>query len=138
MRNKFYYCLTGLLLLIGCGNYTVDTRINDIWVVEKLNGKEINRKLFSKRRPYFELHLRDKTILGFLGCNQFSGKFKLDEKSLTIENDIVLTRLSCGNLQFENDLIKSILAIKFQYKIKSGKLLLLRDGHIILQAQKTD
>jgi heat shock protein HslJ len=46
---------------------------------------------------------KDKTFSGTSGCNQYSGSYKLDGLTLTINKDIMMTLMSCGSEKDEQE-----------------------------------
>ncbi len=51
----------------GCGEYPADCRINDIWVLESVNGWPIEKANFTKELPQLEISLSQKKAFGFEG-----------------------------------------------------------------------
>ncbi|MDP2159546.1 MAG: META domain-containing protein, partial [Flavobacterium sp.] len=60
--------------LKGCGNYTFDYRLHDIWVLEEVEGKTFTKDFFLEELPFLEINSNDRTFSGFGGCNRIRGK----------------------------------------------------------------
>jgi len=57
----------------GCGSYTTDYRLADIWVLEELNGTKITSTDFAKELPLIEINTTDNKFNGYAGCNRMNG-----------------------------------------------------------------
>ena len=121
----------------GCGKYLPDYRLNDIWVLEKLNGKEIDRTLFKNERPYFEINIKDSRVLGFAGCNDFNGKFTFEGPDIIFSKNLAMTLMACPNLEFESEFVRSLTRSSLMYSIANNKLVLTR-GDVELVFKKVD
>lgn len=120
----------------GCGEYCIDYRLYDSWVLESLKGKEINSKQNNRDLPSIEINSSSKRIEGFSGCNRFSGKV-FQERELLRFTNIMSTKMACENLSFEDKFLKAIQQ-STGYKIKNNRLLLTQSNQIIAIFRKID
>lgn len=121
----------------GCGKYLPDYRLNDIWVLEKLNGKEIDQTSFKNKRPYLEINLKDLKVMGFAGCNNFSGSIAFEGPDLIFSENLAMTRMACPNLDFESEFVQALTRSSLMQEISDNKLILKR-GEIELIFKKVD
>ncbi len=78
----------------GCGFYHGSPRLNDIWVLESINGDTLSAEQFPKEFPHLEFNLNTQRMSGFAGCNQVNGNLKFDYNKIIIE-PLVSTRMYC-------------------------------------------
>lgn len=122
----------------GCGYYAYDYRLNDIWVLEKLNGKEITKEQYIKNRPYIEFRLREDRLGGNAGCNNFFGKVEAKGNKITFPNNYGMTMIACPENLIEREFIKTITGKTLEYKIDNGKLYLFQEDEAVMEFRKTD
>ncbi len=105
----------------GCGTYTADYRINDIWVLEQINETTLKREDFLKGLPLLEINLAQRKVFGHTGCNNLNGAAEVQGKKISF-GMFVTTRMACPNTDFENRYLASLQRRTIPYKIDSGKL----------------
>ncbi len=86
--------------LNGCGNYIADYRLHDIWVLEKLNGKEVSNEDFTNGLPSMEINSSTNKFMGFSGCNRMNGSLVFEKETLRFEN-IAMTKMACKSSNTE-------------------------------------
>lgn len=91
----------------GCGTYTADYRINDIWVLEKVNATPLKKEDFIKGLPQLEINLAQKKVFGHTGCNNLNGAAEVQGKKISF-GLFATTRMACPNTDFENRYINSL------------------------------
>jgi heat shock protein HslJ/uncharacterized membrane protein len=125
--------------LSGCGNYTYDYRLDDIWVLEKFKGSEIKKEQYSKTKPYIEIKIKDSRIGGNTGCNEFYGTIEIRSDKIVISNKISLTKMACADIEnFESDFIQAMSGKTFSYKIENMKLYFTENETVIMEFRKVD
>lgn len=122
---------------LGCGKYLPDYRLNDIWVLERLNGKEVDKTLFENKQPYFEIHIKDSRVLGYAGCNNFNGKFTFEGPDIRFSKNMAMTMMACPNLEFESEFVRSLTRSSLKHSFIDNKLVLSR-GDVELVFKKVD
>ncbi len=111
----------------GCGTYLDNHRINDIWLLKKINGKPVE---IPESRPYpsLEVDLANKTFFGYGGCNKFHGSLELNGN--TIETgSVASTRMACadtGNL--ERIYLLAISNKQLDFTISDDSTMIIADG----------
>lgn len=114
----------------GCGRYLGDYRINDIWVLETVNGKAINKEEFKNNIPRLEINLKEQQVFGNGGCNEFSGQAIVRGKKIAF-GPFRSTKMACPSLQFEAKFFEALGNKTVAYAITPGKLLLdAGPGHV--------
>lgn len=64
------------------------------WKLVELNGRPVPAL---DREPHFILKAQDKSVIGFGGCNRFSGSFTLDESAARIRfGQVASTMMACS------------------------------------------
>lgn len=123
--------------LSGCGNYTFDSRLNDIWALNKFKGSEV-KDLNLKIVPYIEIHIRENRIGGNTGCNEFWGFVEVKGDKITVGNKFTLTKIACDDKGFESDFINAFSGRTLNYKIEKLKLYLTENDKVIMIFNKID
>jgi heat shock protein HslJ/uncharacterized membrane protein len=120
----------------GCGAYITDYRLHDIWVLEKLNGKNIDKANFKSDLPLIEINSTTNTITGFAGCNGMNGKLFF-ENGLLRFTDITTTKMMCDKSNKENEFLKALQS-GTTYKIENNRLSLSNPSKELLVFKKID
>ena len=108
----------------SCGRYTGDKKLYNLWTLIELNGKKIDRSSFAKQPPFMEINLKDATVNGFGGCNEFSGPIKFGYDKTTL-GPLVATRKYCGDdSKVESELLEVLNKGFLVYTVDDNKLLL--------------
>ncbi|MEP7258835.1 MAG: META domain-containing protein [Flavitalea sp.] len=121
----------------GCGQYISDYRLHDIWVLQKINKKKLKASDFIKGLPQIELNLTEKKVFGHSGCNMLHGSMEVTGKKIHF-GQMITTRMSCNNMDFESSYINSISGRTVAYKIEPGKLYIQVNPDSVFVYQKTD
>ena len=120
----------------GCGKYVTDYRLNDIWILETLDGNKVESKNFQNKLPSMEINSATNSFYGFSGCNTMSGKL-FYEKGLLRFTDVATTKMMCDpNIQ-ENAFLKALKSTT-TYKIESNRLWLSNPSGLMLIFKKID
>ncbi len=93
----------------GCGEYIVDYRLNDLWVLEEMEGKAIAKEDFGNEVPNMEIHVDQKIFMGHAGCNRMNGKIFSEDRILRF-TDIATTRMMCVTGNQEEMFLKNLRA----------------------------
>ncbi|WP_432670427.1 META domain-containing protein [Flavobacterium sp. SM2513] len=93
---------------------TADTRIHDIWVAIKINGKEVPKR---EEMPRMELNLNTMQLFGNNGCNEYAGKITLaTEKKITF-GPVATTRKMCRDMELPAKFDKALQqAASYKYE----------------------
>lgn len=117
----------------GCGQFTLDERIHDIWVLQKLNNKEVT----GTNLPYVEFNTTEGKVMGNAGCNNFSSKASFKGNTLTL-SPLAVTRKFCPDAPYESDFMKAFLPGEIDYIIDNTKLVLRRGSTEVMVLKKMD
>jgi heat shock protein HslJ len=114
--------------------------LNDIWVLEILNGKVIKAGANTElsERPRLEIHVGEMKYDGTDGCNNyFGGIIELGEARLRFGIGAG-TRRMCPDMQVADEFNRTLPLVN-SYQVKDLKLQLFdADGNEVMQFQKTD
>lgn len=109
--------------------------INDIWVLETLNGDPVSNQ-FSKR-PYIEIHISKSQCLGNDGCNSFTGRLEQLDDNMIRFGLFAGTKMACPNNELSFEFMGN-LSKADRYTIDQGKLILFHGNEELLTFKKTD
>ncbi|MCX7877197.1 MAG: META domain-containing protein [Ignavibacteria bacterium] len=119
----------------GCGIYPPDYRLNDIWVLQKINDREIQTTGVS---PYTEFKLSENRMAGTMGCNRYFGHYEIEGNKITF-GAIASTMMSCPDMSLEREFFKTIELKTFYFTIDNKKLIMKNEsGEEILVYKKSD
>jgi heat shock protein HslJ len=107
----------------GCGFYIYDYRLHDIWVMKSMSGVNLNAEKLMKGLPVFEFYPSDQRVSGHTGCNNFNSRLQVRGDQLTFGH-IILTKMSCPDMDAEKAIINGIQQKTFRYRIEEGNLTL--------------
>lgn len=122
----------------GCGNYTYNPLLNDIWALTNFKGKSIKEYSGLKSHPYMEIHINDNKILGNASCNEFSGALEVRGDKIVIDDKITRTKMNCDEMILEMDFLNALSGKTLFYKIEKMKLYLIENGETIMEFNKMD
>lgn len=120
----------------GCGKYSTDYRLHDIWVLEELNGFKVFVTDFQKELPRIEINAAENSFMGFGGCNAISGSI-FYEKGLLRFSKVVSTLMACGPGNKEDQFVKA-LQNTTTYSIENNRLTLSNPSAKLLVFRKVD
>jgi len=110
-------------------------RLNDIWVLESLNGKKVKIEDFMKELPMIEIHVKDMKYMGYSGCNRINGKIYTNKNKIIFFTP-ASTLLSCpGNP--DKEFLESLMKVN-KYDLGNNRLSLFFDEDILIVFKKVD
>lgn len=121
----------------GCGAYLSDYRLNDIWVLESVNNKPIDKEKFKNKIPSLEFNLAEKRVSGNGGCNIFSGQIELLGKKIKFGN-LASTMMACEDMKFETVYLKGLTNHTLPYHITPRQLHLQFNSDSVFVYKKVD
>lgn len=109
--------------------------LNDIWVVEQLEGEMVMDK---SNAPSLEIHTSDMEAMGSDGCNNFMGKIqKLNNEELVF-GPLAGTRKMCPDMTVPDKFNKALTRVR-KYHITGLKLKLMDEKEkVVLLLKKVD
>lgn len=125
-----------LQTLKGCGQYITDYRLHDIWVLESLNGKNVEITDFQKEIPRIEIYAAENKFLGYGGCNSITGTL-FSEKDLLRFTNIISTMMACNGNNKEDEFIKALNSTT-SYTIENNRLHLSNPSGKLVVLRKVD
>jgi heat shock protein HslJ len=117
---------------------SVDSRLDNIWALDKFNGAEINKELFKKTKPYIEIKILKNRLGGNTGCNEFFVSAVFTGSNIIIGSDITLTKMSCDDMGFESDFVQAIKGRTYNYKTNGLELYLSEGEKVVMAFHKID
>jgi heat shock protein HslJ len=109
--------------------------LNDIWLVQKINGKNITTQT---NLPQLEINVAKMQVMGTDGCNNFRGGIKTLTSTEIIFGNLASTRKMCMDMTTTNNFNKALHKTT-HYKKENLKLLFFdKDGNEMLVLKKVD
>lgn len=106
----------------GCGKYTADYRLTDIWVLEDLKGKKVTNIDFAREVPLMEINAEKNNFFGYAGCNRMNGTLFFENGIVRFTN-IITTKMACLGTNKENEFLQALQSTT-NYKIENNRLYL--------------
>lgn len=123
--------------LEGCGHYLTDYRLQDIWVLERLNGKPMSSSDFGRELPMLEINSIENTFSGSTGCNRMNGGIFYEKGKLRFIK-IATTRMMCPRGQeLEQQFVRALEA-STSYQIANNRLTLSNPDQTLIVFRKAD
>ena len=123
--KQFISSLFLSLILMGClskkSSHEVNQRLNDIWIVKRINGNAINE---SDYRPSLEVNLKENKIYGSDGCNNYQGNITKASEINIAFGPLASTRKMCQDMTIASAYNNAIKKIE-SYKLEGIELTLL-------------
>jgi len=125
--------------LNGCGRYLMNYGLNDIWVLEKMTGVNLNDEIetLKKGLPVFEFHLKDKKFFGHAGCNNIRSYLIIEGDKIKFGR-VFSDKYTCPNMNLEKKIISALSENIFNYKFDNRKLSLISTNGITMELKKKD
>ncbi len=121
----------------GCGTYTFDLKLHDIWILEAIDGKTYADSDFSNGLPRLEIFTEEQRFGGKDGCNILTGNIKTSANTI-IFKDVISTRMACRE-NTKSDLYReTIIDNSFSFQLKNNRLILLDSEGERLRFKKID
>ena len=95
--------------------------LENIWVLDSLNGKHVNQKDFDNGSPYIEPNLTKKTIEGHTGCSGFKGLLVVANNKFSVDS-LDVAKMPCKKTSFHTVFIVLLKKGKIPYEVKNGNL----------------
>jgi heat shock protein HslJ len=122
--------------LSGCGKYTVDYRLHDIWVLEEMNGYKVFATDYQKELPRIEINSTENRFMGYGGCNSISGQI-FYEKELLRFTKVISTLMACAPGNKEGEFLKALQGTT-TYSVENNRLTLSNPSGKLLVFRKVD
>jgi len=107
----------------GCGTYTFDLKLHDIWILEAIDGKTYADSDFTSGLPRLEIFTKEQRFGGKDGCNILNGNIETSANTI-IFKDAISTRMACRD-NTKSDLYReTILENSFSFLVKNNRLIL--------------
>lgn len=119
--------------LKGCGYFISDEILSGNWKLKQLKGAVI-KSVDDSVIPFLEFDIENNRVAGNSGCNGLSAEFTQLKNQLKF-NEIILTRMFCGEENVENEFISSLKDIN-TFKVEGNFLKLYKNGYLELLFEK--
>lgn len=120
----------------GCGEYIANYRLHDIWALESIDGKPIDKTNLPKGVPTMELNLVKGKVNGMAGCNQYGGNIKVGQGEIVFSS-MYATKMACENMEIEGQFLNAVSDKTMRFTLSKG-LLTLKAGATTVVLKKVD
>ena len=135
INQLLIFIVTIFFLSCSSGSKVSNPLIDDIWILDFVEGVDYHPTPDNKNRPMIEIHSKDNEVTGSTGCNSLNGKVNINGKEIFF-SDIITTEKFCEN-SIESEFLVALGMVN-NYEIEKLKLNLYRDTEILLVFQKMD
>jgi heat shock protein HslJ len=120
----------------GCGKYEGYFRLNNLWNLQRLDGKPVE-VLAGRKRPNVEFQTAQGELFGYGGCNGIRATLQIKDDRLVI-GPIASTKVACPQLSLETEFTRLLTQGPLRYDFQGSELLLTTPGGRTLQFSKVD
>lgn len=159
MKVKQFWALSFLILLLACNDKKRNTEVdastptevsntNSIsitgaaaeldgtWILETFNT-EIIENTDAYRVPTLKIEADEGNVIGNAGCNQYSGKIKVQAgKQINIQAEKV-SELDCPESSLEDDFLKAITVKGLAYKMQDDNQMIFYTDNLTMMFKKS-
>ncbi|MCX6267723.1 MAG: META domain-containing protein [Bacteroidetes bacterium] len=148
MNKRCFLILAGFLVIFsGCKTLKAtdasgpavnpDPRLNNIWVVEKVNGRSLLPGDYAKGLPTLEIFVGEQRVGGHDGCNHIGGSFTATEKTISF-TEMVSTKMACPGNEKGVQLGTLLNGKTYQYSFGKNCLVFKEDDKEIMLLKNVD
>lgn len=107
----------------GCGTYTFDLKLHDIWVLEAISEETYSDGDFTNGLPRLEIFTEEQRFGGKDGCNILTGNIETSANTILFK-DARSTRMACRD-NTKSDLYREVIMEKsYRFQVKNNMLIL--------------
>lgn len=122
---KQLLCIFLVSLLVSCSTRNQVKEIQNNTILQKWELSLLAGKKIKENRPIFIEFTTDNIVIGFLGCNQLTGKYFIEKGDKIKFNYLGLTRLACRDKEMEMEgRVLKLLKTADNFSIEKGALIL--------------
>jgi len=103
---------------------------NKRWVVVEMKGVPVQQS-GSRRDAYLNFETTDKRFFGNGGCNQINGNYTIEKSTINF-GEVISTRMSCEDIEFENVFIKTLGTVN-KYEVNDTEMVLKNKREVVLR-----
>lgn len=134
------YIFAAAIMVVGVQSCTsvkpIDkSQLEGYWVLKTMNGQEA-KSLFEKTIPSVEFNFADSMVNGNAGCNNYFGKFSLNDKNEFSASRLGMTLMMCPFKNAEGEFTQTMGKTSVLSIDESGLLTFTEKEKVILQFEK--
>lgn len=107
----------------GCGRYIGSYQLNNTWVLEAIDGAQVDTSIFTDNKPFLHFQLAENSMYGFGGCNRIQGNIQLSANAIQFK-EVTAAKIACPALSFEQELIDKLIQQSFAFHVEGQRLIL--------------
>jgi len=120
----------------GCGEYVVDPRLHNIWVVEEFEGNAIDHSSFKRGIPQIEISVVDDIYMGHDGCNSIRGEVVVEGNVIKFEPGPT-TLMACDDDGLSSKISLALTELHYEYVV-GRRLELKNEGKVRFVLKNVD
>jgi len=121
----------------GGGFYIGNPLIHDIWVLDSIHKKPVQKELFPNGLPRLEFHLDGGKFYGFGGCNELNGTYYFVQHQIHINPPVTTLKL-CTDMTEERNFVQLLNNKRYAYSIQNMRLKFMHKDGTVLVFKKVD
>ncbi len=121
----------------GCGAYTIDPRLHNIWVIEQHNGEQVDMEALPKGIPQIDINVREGLYNGHDGCNSLRGGLRYSRNTLEFLSGPT-TLMACNDGGKSGAIARDLVSGGFTYSFRERFVELSRDGNVVFLLKSVD
>lgn len=125
-----------IILLITASTFSCSPKLSpdatwghQNWVLVELKGVPVQQS-GGRRDAHLTFDVTQKRFTGNGGCNQINGAYTLDKSEIHF-TDVVATKMSCSDIDFENTFLSTLSSID-HYEVRGSDLVLKKKKEAML------
>ena len=118
-------------------NTDLDNRLQNIWVLEEMNGQKTTAGEYSIGLPTLEFYSEEGRVSGHDGCNGLFGKIENQQGELKF-SAMGSTRMACPNMEKSDKFMKLISDQSFSYVFEPCQLVLKQGEKVVMRLKNVD
>ncbi len=112
----------GKVTYSGCGQYLYNNQLNDVWMLDKINGEKISKTDYAGSLPYLDIRIDNETVTGTDGCNAISGSVSVLGSRIHFSK--ILTKGPCANSRVSEIFARHVYDKLVDYRLDNQILVL--------------
>jgi heat shock protein HslJ len=125
-----------LILLIAIATFHCSPKLSpdatwgtQRWVLVEMKGVPVQQS-GGRRDAFISFQVPEKKFTGNGGCNQINGNYRVEKSEIKF-GDVISTKMSCNDIEFENTFL-SLLNTIDRYEVRGSDLALKRNKETLL------
>lgn len=107
----------------GCGEYILDPRLNEKWILKELGGSAVIAKN-AEKKPMILFNTEKQIVQANMGCNGIGGAYELMENTIYFDDRFMSTQMYCEDvMELEGQFTELFMGKSLKYHFESDVLI---------------